>query len=502
MMVVVDGRTDKDKLKELLSLGAERTELDYKEALDLGEPRHELDFVKDAVSMFNHFPGGYIIVGATDDGKPSPRADETDWGQLDGSKLTAKVRKYVSVPLTPVSAIHELDGHKYCLVCFQSPLDGLPVPFTKMGQFVDENGKQKTVFRVGEFIRRDGASNRPIEYSQWSEILQEHDRRIRSDESKRINALVDKITIALGEKGKTPPLVYGMDDEALGNALRACCEQEDAGRLKRFINCLGMELETNPDTNNIVETLAIIACHAIAFSIDEVTLAAIDTLYNWYMAMERFGPNDGKRKLALANACYEIGANLVLAKKWNLIESLANRQSPAYNTNYWYASWIRDCQVAASNAYLFDKDQPGMMISQACSRMCERPLLVPAIEQQKSANNQSELLLNLLCSFDFLYCLVVFVAGDGKGDAYPACVAFSQNRISGTLAVVFGKNDRVRRSLLPNNTDIEIANGLIELCKLIQTQSMQASRFWWNLDLDMSVTTFVASHTADEGPNK
>lgn len=52
-MIVVDGRTDREKLKELLSTGTECSELDFKEVLNLGKKGDELNFIKDAVSMHN-----------------------------------------------------------------------------------------------------------------------------------------------------------------------------------------------------------------------------------------------------------------------------------------------------------------------------------------------------------------------------------------------------------------------------------------------------------------
>ena len=52
-MIVVDGRTDREKLFELLKSGGECNELDFKETLDFSKKIDELDFVKDAVSMCN-----------------------------------------------------------------------------------------------------------------------------------------------------------------------------------------------------------------------------------------------------------------------------------------------------------------------------------------------------------------------------------------------------------------------------------------------------------------
>ena len=78
-MILVDGRIDEEKLRELLEWGAECTELDFKETIDLSVKINELEFVKDAVSMLNHYPGGYLVVGVTDDGKPSSRAEHSAW---------------------------------------------------------------------------------------------------------------------------------------------------------------------------------------------------------------------------------------------------------------------------------------------------------------------------------------------------------------------------------------------------------------------------------------
>ena len=52
-MVVVDRRTDIEKLQELLATGTECSELDFKETLDLANKADELHFVKDAVSMLS-----------------------------------------------------------------------------------------------------------------------------------------------------------------------------------------------------------------------------------------------------------------------------------------------------------------------------------------------------------------------------------------------------------------------------------------------------------------
>lgn len=56
--VVADGRVDREKLAELLALGAEQEALDFKATLDLSDPKHQVDHIKDILSMMSLLDGG------------------------------------------------------------------------------------------------------------------------------------------------------------------------------------------------------------------------------------------------------------------------------------------------------------------------------------------------------------------------------------------------------------------------------------------------------------
>lgn len=497
-MIVVDGRTDIEKLKELLAVRAERTELDYKETLDFGKKIDELDFIKDAVSMFNRYPGGYIIIGATNEGKPSDLCNGIDWQQFDGARLTDKIRAYVNALLTPISALHEVDGHTYCLICMKSPDDGLPVPFAKLGQCTDGKGRSKVVFREGDLTRRDGVQNRPIEYAQWGEILTRHDAFVREDEAKRINTLIDKSTLALGEKGRTPPLVYGMDDGSLAMALAACFEQGEEAKLKRFVNQLALEIGHPGDA---IWNLAAIATNAISYGLDEVAMRAIEALYDYYLSTNHYAYGTNDALLSIVVAAYEIGAAMVLANRWDMISPFVNKQSPA-NGNYVFASWIRECQVVAANAGKFKDDTSTMMISMALDDIKRHEAIIPEYSFNGNADGtrsgtlteKEESVLDLLCSFDFLYCLCVFVAGDGNAGAYPACIGYEQKRINSVIVKVFGRDGRVRRALLPGYSDSEIANGFRELYRIMSNGAMGRSHYVWGFDQTGVIKPFLEAN--------
>lgn len=484
--VLVDGRTDVEKLVELLPMG-ERTELDYKETLDLRNNHDALEFVKDAVSMANHYPGGYFIIGAHEDGTPSDRADGTSWSQFDGAKLTAKIQKYIDAPLVALSNVHELEGHTYCLICIHSLEDGLPIPFSKYGGCRDDEGNDKTVFRKGEILRRDGAGNDYIQYQQWGNILARHDEDVRRDERKRIDGLVESLTDALSLNGKVPPLVPEMSEEALFDALTANFEQENSKVIKRYAHMLAHSIDDGNE--NRISLLASIGCFAVHYSNDEVLQAVEEHLYSIYRAELR---KNTRNAYDIANAIYEIGSAMVRAERWELINPLVNRPVEVSST-YTYASWVRECQVEASNSNMYPKNGSGMMISVCLDEIKNHKLLRPdciGIETVDQWEKVNDYVLDSLCSFDILYCLCVYVAGDGRAGAYPACIYYQQKRVSLVLERLFAKDDSMRRELLPNASDQEIATGYAELRKIMSTEG--GGRGWHFLyDLSVNIERFM-----------
>ena len=382
-MIVVDGRTDREKLVELLRVGGECTELDFKERVDLGDAEQKLNFVKDAISMYNRYPGGYLVVGATDEGEPSEICGDMDWGQLDGAKLADLVSKYVDVTLCPISALHELDGHAYRLICFKSPEDALLIPFSKMGQYKNpKTGRQEVVFRPGDIIRRDGAQNRPVEYSQWGEILRRHDEIVREDESKRINLLVDRLTAALEGRGKTPPLVPGVDDASLARTLAACFENGEIAKLERFVAQLSSS--RSPSEGDLVGITAM-ASYSLLYKIDDLFKSSLGALYGIYAGIDGALGRTALDKTDIAVAIYEIGAMATALGRWDKILPLVGRGSPAKG-GFFYASWLRDCQVYFTKSDRSDDKGASQLISLALLHIKGHPVVMPILDLQNQTS--------------------------------------------------------------------------------------------------------------------
>lgn len=111
-MIVVDGRTDEEKLRELLAAGTEETALDFKSTLDLSRrtSKDSLEFIKDCIAMGNLPGGGYIVIGVDGRGRPAHDQPPVDVRQFDSADLRNRVAKYVDAPVHILSQHHEVDG--------------------------------------------------------------------------------------------------------------------------------------------------------------------------------------------------------------------------------------------------------------------------------------------------------------------------------------------------------------------------------------------------------
>jgi hypothetical protein len=221
-MIVPDGRTDEEKLRQLLA-APEETHLDFKASVDLASTKDRIEFVKDAVTMGNRPPGGYLVIGADDSGNPCIAAGTlVNPRQFDGANLNQQVRKFIEHQTKIISQRHRIDDHDLVLVWIPHHSDGLPVPMKATGQYRDDKGKDQVVFREGDLLIREGAANVPLRYAHWAEILREHDDRIRAEAEKTAQAMLRTFLEERGQVGslRAPtPLLMDMDNDTFAAAV-------------------------------------------------------------------------------------------------------------------------------------------------------------------------------------------------------------------------------------------------------------------------------------------
>lgn len=501
MAVTVDGRTDMEKLIELLG-EPEQEHLDFKEDVDLSKSEDKVKFVKDVVAMSNCPPGGYLLIGVSDSGEPVAPIGTFDRKRFDGARLNDLIRNYTEGQIQIISQLHEVEEKEVVLIYAHHEGSGLPVPMNKLGQYKNDNGKDVVCFRPGEVWLREGAQNVSLRWSHWDMLLRGRDQRIREEARADVNSLIAELAKSFrGGPGKISiPLTVDMADEAFVEAMIANLEMGSDLRIKQFLTSV-MATDISTDVFcQALDKLTIIAVQALALKLPDVAKQAVDALFTIYKQLSH---GDITQKLEVVVRAYVIGAAAVRCEVWEAIRDLVLRPYPDRISDidrYVYSSWIREGQVEATRAELFPDDSRGsLMIPPARMLVMEHAAMrpdLPSVETSADGScDPSDRLLDSLCQFDILYCLVVAAEGKHHGDAYPASSAFRQERANPALSLVISDDD-ARRELLPEIDDARVAQAMYKVLEVARKQSMQLSNYWW-LRPPYNVVNFIKKHQGD-----
>lgn len=497
-MIVVDGRTDREKLIELLQL-PEQTHLEFKAELDLTAKNDELNFVKDAVSMSNRPPGGYILMGVNDDGTLAlPTGTIADRTRFDGARLGDMIRKYVEGEVHAISQIHEIDGHEVVLIHLPHHRDGLPVPMSKLGQFPGPNNKQVVVFREGDVLVREGARNTPLRHAHWNDLLSLRDQQVREQARVQVDSLIADLAAAMRAGGPGPalvPLSVEMADDAFGEAVVSHLESDSDIRLRQFLGQAAALVSSLDKRQAAMDKVTIVAALAIHFEREPVATKAIDSLFDAYILL---GHGDAAGRLDIVTRVYVLGSLAVRLRQWSVVHNLVLRPYPPSSDMYVYSSWIRHGQVEASRADLFPKGKGGMMISAARVLMSEQPSMRPDVPDSAVPDPgdlaHDDVLFNSLCQFDILYCLIVTAEGQHHGSGYPAASAMNQDRANPAFDVVAIDVD-ARAALFPASDARTIAEAMTEVFSNATRESFGFGGHWWSLP--HAAQQFVHTHLGE-----
>lgn len=494
-MIVPDGRTDREKLNELLG-NPEETHLDLKAKVDLAANEDKLKFVKDAVTMSQRPPGGYILIGVADDGTPcKPVGTITDRSRFDGSRIGALIRSYIEGEVHVFVQIHEVDGNEIVVAYVQQNRDGLPVPFNKDGQYQGADGKTVTVFRKGEIFVREGAENVPIRYAHWQDILSKYAEKIRGDAGAASQSLVNEVIAARQQAaGVAPdvPLLMTMDEATFAAAMVSLLESGNDVRLRQFIRSLTATTGPAASLNDFtaaVDKWTVFCSQALYFERFDLVDEAIDKLRGVY---KTFGDDEisNRKRFAVVIRIYVIGSLAVRLGAWESVTTLSLQPVPSSTRHpgYIYSSWIRNSTVFVSREELdADPDNPtqkrsGFILSAARDLMVEHAAMRPdLVDNQVPADDitHDDIALNSLCQFDIAYCIIVAAMGTGKSSAYPSSAEFDEDRAT-PMAQQLVADASIRQRMLPGVPDPEVAVAIRDMYELAIAQSAR-NRYgrWW-----------------------
>lgn len=443
----MDINVTRAKLDELLAVGTEHAQLDYKATVDLQAHPDRIELIKDIGAFMDH--GGYLIIGADDQGVVQA-GGSIKAGQahlLDEANLRPALEKYIPAPFTIATRVHHVDGTDVGLIQVLPHPHGVCV-FKAQGEYQHPNsGKQIVVFRANELFTRHGTSSERVDGHDLDRIRGKSASPIPS----RPHPDMDTADMqrAISEALRSNDRMAMID---LLDGLLAVAEQglQDAAA-DRLISAL--------------DKLTAVAATAIKYGEDRCVAEVAGRLQTVYELgfSGRVHLSGGVPRLWLdvIDRVMAIGALAVVAGQDSLVPTLVHRRPGGMDQNI-YTNWITHAAVHAHRAgFLGANSERGEI---TFLRAVESELGM--IEAVKSGFRTPEALQNALAQFDALAAISVWGRFLGGNDEYPYWATYAgyyQDRYEPALVrvikdpalreVIFGRSaDDLRRVLLTLET--------------------------------------------------
>ncbi|WP_127817683.1 hypothetical protein [Microbacterium sp. CPCC 204701] len=516
--MVADGRVDREKLIELLTLGAEQEALDFKATLDFSNPKHQVEHVKDLLALMSLPAGGYIVVGVRNDGSLATDQPEIVEAHFDQAVLHAKVAGYVDGRLDLRSAVHVLtadDGSRRVAIIYAGPPPDLfPLVIRRSGEYTRDSGGQEVVFRVGQILVREGTATVALAPRHWSVLLSRYTEQVKAEARKDVDALVSRVVALLeqSESGGTAaptPIDLGMNLSTFTIAANAITESRSASRLDDALREVASALVSDDgSTDDALDRAFVLALSTMLYGDEAQFARVIEVIADYYdsvPAIQDATSNTSPRERTSATAwrevavrLYLLGAEAVRRRRWPQLRLLTLHPYDM-SDSYGYSSWIRHALTSAARANVLDAEetqsgQTAALISRALNLATTAPDLVPdfpypAIAVPSVLDDNP--VLDALCQFDILWCLVAFVEGNAGHHFFPSSAAYDQRHSYPAFELV-ATDAAVRHALFPDSTDADVAQAIEVVADMGRRQSQHNPGFnWWD-DLPDSVTRWMA----------
>ncbi len=494
-----DGRIGEEKLLELLAVGGEYPALDFKRELNLRDPRTKYGFIKDCAAMMNLPRGGYLVVGATDDGVPAPGASPSK-EMFDSAILTQLVKGHVDCASDVQAQVHNvlIEGKmaSFALIYVSPPFDGIPAVISKDGTWQSDKGTQ-TLFRKGTVYTRQGTSNAPVNHQTWSQVLYKFRQQERIVARADADALVHRVVQSMGS-GTAPNQVnpdLEMDAVTFADATRAVLDSGQRSVLKRLLiqarNAYRAGYEDQAARTHVLDRIAAIACEAVQVDDLEAVAVSIDTLFEIYRDQLRDHtstagkPGATQRWLEIILRVFAVGAMAVRSDLLEAAPTIVLR--PVGDATYSYRSWLRHALTEASRANLLSESdgklRGGGMIALTLELLGTsaelRSDLPEAKESSGDEENMTNILLDSLVQFDLLWCSLALASSKrgGSGEFYPSCSAFHQNRAMPVIQRL-DSDAAARREVFGDIDDPVVATSIAQVIGAAEQQSWQLGGYW------------------------
>lgn len=509
--VVVDGRVDEAKLHELLEHAAEYPELDFKRTLDLSSKstKDGLSFVKDVLSMTNSSHGGYLIIGATEDGKPAHGSVPINPAHFDSASLKDKVSAFVADHVSIASKVHDVEDHSIALVYVASPSDKVPHMTTKEGKL--GNG---VIVHKGAIYTRQGTQNVIANSNDLRRLLAPFRTAALDEGRAHVDELIRTLTQTLAGTAGGVPMLIDSDMAAFTEALRSNLNYDNMKQIEGFVRSARRRTtfrtggESRADRLRVLDKLALIAIETCNNPESPAFVAAMKALAKSYNSTgfnndystritDSLELEQARHFIDVLARVYLIGAAAV--REDNLSSVRAAAMVPAQVGNdplSAYSSWIRHGIVYASRTNLLNSDSDTRtLLAMARQLGHDVPELVTG-ESADLTDGESDALLNDVTSFDIMWCIAAAAATTAGNENYEMYTSFASvnPRRGEAILTRIATDSNARNALSPETTDADFARALDHVLELARTESHKYFTFWSRAKDIPAVSRFIQTH--------
>ncbi|MGF0320893.1 AlbA family DNA-binding domain-containing protein [Nocardia fluminea] len=497
--IAVEAVVTEEKVRTLLAVGTELTNLEYKRRIDLNDHAELVEFAKDVAAM--RACGGYIVIGADNYGTVTGDLTEAMAKQFDEANLRQKLEKFLH-PTAVISAQHTLNGSHVVLVYIPCHLIGFTV-VKAIGEY-SKNDKHQVVLRPGDVFLRRGTSSVRWQEGEVADLLAARDARLREQHRKEFAAMVAAIQAdAQGQsiaRGPARALTWQLDQTSFDAAVLEMLREGDLAPIRLLVIAApgdalaAVGRDDIDEYRTILDRLISLAAIALTLDHDQTAASAIDQLVKLYCSPPLpWSSNQQLEALLWLEIIFRVealGGLAVYLGKWDIVQQLCLQPSPA---PYW-PIWLGHALVMGSRASAFPKidgkDEGGALIPPARRITHRLPALRPYVPDDSgydtepgAAVPERDRVLDALCGFDALAALIITTRPDrptDKGNDYwPSFGAYFSRRSEPWWAKLV-TDSGFRTAVLGDVSDQTLGDAMMK----VGDEARHASHFVWEIETE------------------
>lgn len=461
-------------------------DLDFKATCNLGDRAATVAIAKDIAAFSAQ--GGHIVIGVTEDGRPSNRFASTEVKLFDEASLRAKIApRYLPLSVSITTATHDVEGSLVVVLYIAPHADGFVV-MQGDGDHTDGHGNPCQDFRAGDvFVRRGSAS---VRWRQ-SEAATALERAVATRKEGWREGLRDDLAgLGLGvqaqqiARGPAANFTWQLDNDAFNATLVELLRAGDDIAITMCLDAMTREAGESvsrgdlDDLRTILDRAASVAAVGLGVRRSELLQQAVDALLRIYnLGFDSpWGPSvirSADLWLEAITRVYAIGGLAVRRRNWPAVKTLTLQRGRGRDFDY-YPNWLRHALTEAANA--------GALRVQDGDRHVELSLLQMAVEHierlaalRPDIAVDSDAALDSLTQFDLLSIFTAIAdANTTKTKVfYTNFARFNWSRSEPALVRLI-EDQELRQILVPLESS-ELAVAIREVSRRAQSEAFRFS---------------------------